>query len=140
MDTAEGKHPSAGSRRRGHLWFVPCASLAVGVGVYGTCVLVEQFSLGFDTTATKAIAIALPIPIVFWQAMAVSRRLKWLTGAVAALALFCVGRWLEGLFGLDPPYIHFFLGIILQVEAVAIAVAIAVAFTASSISRINRGR
>lgn len=38
----------------------------------------------------------------------------YITGIVLALVIYAVGIWLQGLYGLDPPYIYLYAGVIFQ--------------------------
>lgn len=110
-------------------------ALAVGVALYCVGAILDRFEGVADSgvaLVAKACAVAGPIPVIVWQGMAASGRWRWLTGAAATAAVFGLGRWLQGLFGLDPPYLCFYLGMILQIEAMAMAVAVAVHLVASS--------
>jgi hypothetical protein len=125
-------------------WLVVCASIAAGLVIYLAGAILERRSgngpVSNESTVLKACSVIGPLPLVVWQAMVVSRSWRWLTGAASAVATFWFGHWLQGLYGLDPPYIYFVLGMGLQIEGTAIAAATAVGFIASRISHVVRGR
>ncbi len=142
MDPTQGNQSPLAARRVNRPWVVICASVGIGLVVLCAGVLLERFGgdgrFGIVPTVVKVCAVAGPIPVVVWQAMVCSRRWRWATGAAAAVAVFGLGRWLQGLFGFDPPYIYFVLGIGLQIEATAIGAAVAMGFIGSRIAGIFR--
>jgi hypothetical protein len=144
MALTQGNQTASVPRRVNRPWVVIFASVGIGLVVYCAGALLELFGgddhFGIVPTVARVCAAGGPIAVVVWQAMVVSRSWRWLTGAAAVIAIFSFGRWLQGLFGLDPPYIYFVLGIGLQIEATAIGVAVAIGFIASRISRAIRIR
>jgi hypothetical protein len=144
MDQAQGKETTSIARHVNRPLVVVCASIGVGLVIHmmGAVLdpLAKDVGLSNAPTVARVLSVVGPLPVVVWQAMVVSRSWRWLTGAVSALAAFWFGRWLQGLFGLDPPYIHFILGLGLQIEGTAIGAAVAIGFIASRISRIVRSR
>jgi hypothetical protein len=117
-------------------------AIVVGALLFGTGVVLEHSatSLGEGILGTLALlaklaGVAGPVAVALWHGIAASGRWRWATALCSTMALFAFGRWLQGLFGLDPPYIYFCLGLTLQIEAVAMGVAATVSLTASAIFR-----
>ena len=144
MDPTQGKQTTFVPRRVNRPLAVSCSSVGVGLVIYCAGAVMElhggEVRFGIAPMVAKVCAVAGPIPVLVWQAMVISRSWRWLTGVAAAVATFWFGRWLQGLFGLDPPYIYFFLGVSLQIEATAIGATVAIGFVASRISGVIRGR
>ena len=144
MDQTQGKDATSTARHVNRPLVVVCASIGVGLVIHMMGAVLEPLAnnVGFGNapTVARVFSVIGPLPIVVWQAMVVSRNWGWLTGAVFGVAAFWFGRWLQGLFGLNPPYIYFVLGLGLQIEGTAIGAAVTIGFIASRISRIIRIR
>jgi len=144
MDQTQGKEATSTARHVNRPLVVVCACIGVGLVIHMMGAVLEPLAndVGFGNapTVARVFSVIGPLPIVVWQAMVVSRSWRWLTGAVSAVAAFWFGRWLQGLFGLDPPYIYFVLGLGLQIEGTAIGAVVAIGFIASRISGIIRSR
>jgi len=117
-------------------------AIVVGALLFGTGAVLEcsATGLGEGTLGTLALlaklaGVAGPLAVALWHGMAASGRWRWVTALCSTVGLFAFGRWLQGLFGLDPPYIYFCLGLTLQIEAIAMGAAATVSLSASAIFR-----
>jgi hypothetical protein len=77
--------------------------------------------LGFAVPLTAA---ALPTAAISWTLLSETRRLPPGYAMLSQLGfsgcLWAAGRWLRGLYGLDPPYSLFFIGSAMQMIALVI--------------------
>lgn len=84
-----------------------------------------SFLIGLGCLLIQLVAFVLPCAALVLLALTTAHR--WcshlavvpIAALVLAGAMFSLGRWLCGIYGLDPPYVPFFLGTALQLVAVA---------------------
>ncbi len=127
-------------RVRVTLGAITAGALLVGIGAVleHSAAGLGEGTLGTIALLAKLAGVAGPIAVLLWNAMAVSGRWRWITALSSTTALFAFGRWLQGLFGLDPPYIYFCLGLTLQIEAIAMGIAAAVSFISHALFKALR--